>query len=191
LLFITYCSKGGSQLDLFTSNGHTSSIQPPIVCFNALKPLGYTRASARHTPCAYSILLQISPFSCPPRLLPVTVARQTQHYIEITACPMHSRIYTKPDKVIPPQVQAQIMILHIQQLPAVLCNALGHCYFPPNMSDLVTEFNNQTLVIASDGSMAHNTATQAWILYGTQTNTRAYGHGPYARGRPTSHITFG
>ena len=69
-------------------------------------------------------------FSCPPKLLPVTVARQTQHYIKITACPMHSHIYTKPDKVIPPQVQAQAqsMIQHIQQFPAVLCNALGHCY---------------------------------------------------------------
>jgi hypothetical protein len=121
-------------------------------------------------------------FSCPPRLLPVSVARQTQHYIEITACPMHSHIYIKLDKVIPPQVKAQSMIQHIQQLPAVLQNALGHCYFPPNMSNLVTEFNNQTLVIASDGSMAHNTATQAWILYGTQTNTQAYGHGPVPGG---------
>ena len=110
------------------------------------------------------------------------MARQTQHYIEITARPLHSHIYTKPDKVISPQVQAQSMIQHIQQLPAVLRNALGHCYFPPNMSDLVTEFNNQTLVIASDGSMAHNTATQAWILYGTQTNTQAYGHGPVPGG---------
>jgi hypothetical protein len=52
----------GSQLDLFSNNGHTSSIQPLIVCSNALKPLGYTGASAKHTPCAYSILLQISPF---------------------------------------------------------------------------------------------------------------------------------
>ena len=114
-------------------------------------------------------------FSSTPRLLPVTVARQTQHYIEITARPLHSHIYTKPDKVISPQVQAQSMIQHIQQLPAVLRNALGHCYFPPNMSDLVTEFNNQTLVIASDGSMAHNTATQAWVLYGTSTESPAYG----------------
>ena len=30
-------------------------------------------------------------FSCPPRLLPVTVARQTQHYIEITAGKQKSR----------------------------------------------------------------------------------------------------
>ena len=95
---------------------------------------------------------------------------------------MHSHIYTKPTKVTPPQVQAQSMIQHIQQLPAVLGNALGHCYFPPNMSNLATEFNNQTLVIASDGTMAHNTATQAWILYGTQTNTWAYGHAPVPGG---------
>ena len=57
------------------------------------------------------------------------------------------------------------------------------------MSDLVTEFNIQTLVIASDGSMAYNTATQAWILYGTQTNTRAYGHGPVpGEGHPLTSL---
>ena len=59
------CAKAwehGSQLDQFTNNGHTSSIQSPIVCSNALKPLGYTGASAKHTSCAYSILLQMSPF---------------------------------------------------------------------------------------------------------------------------------
>ena len=48
-------------LDLFTNNGHTSSIQPPIACSNALKPLVYTWFSAKHTPHAYSILLQMSP----------------------------------------------------------------------------------------------------------------------------------
>ena len=59
------CAKAwehGSQLSLFTNNGHTSSIQSPIVCSNALKPLGYTGASAQRTPPAYSILLQMSPF---------------------------------------------------------------------------------------------------------------------------------
>ena len=50
------------------------------------------------------------------------------------------------------------------------------------MFDLVSEFNSQILAIASDGSMAHNTANHAWVLYGTQTNTCAYGHGVVPRG---------
>ena len=82
----------------------------------------------------------------------------------------------------PPQVQAQSMVQHMQQLPAVILYCTRTLLLPPNMSDLVTEFNNQTLDIASDSSMAHNTDTQAWILYGTQTNTQAYGHGPVPGG---------
>ena len=67
---------------------------------------------------------------------------------------------------------------HIQNLPMVLHNTLGHCYFPPDTSALVAEFNQETLILASDGSVLHNDATQAWVLYGTSTESRAYGHGP-------------
>ena len=42
---------------------------------------------------------------------------------------------------------------------------------------MVIEYNNHTLVIASNGSVISNDATHAWILYGTHTKTRAYGHG--------------
>ena len=44
------------------------------------------------------------------------------------------------------------------------------------------EFNSETLVLASDGSDLMGDATQAWILYGTHTDTRAYGHGPVPGG---------
>ena len=44
------------------------------------------------------------------------------------------------------------------------------------------EFNSGTLVLASDGSVLIDDATQAWILYGTRTDIRAYGHGPVPGG---------
>jgi hypothetical protein len=46
----------------------------------------------------------------------------------------------------------------------------------------VEEFNSETLVLASDGSVHMGDATQAWILYGMCTDTQAYGHGPVPRG---------
>ena len=44
------------------------------------------------------------------------------------------------------------------------------------------EFNSETLVLASDGSVLMGDATQALILYGTHTDTQAYGHGPVPGG---------
>ena len=70
---------------------------------------------------------------------------------------------------------------HIQNLPMVLHNTLEHCYFPLDTSALVTEFNQESLILASDGSVLHNDATQAWVLYGTNTASQAYGHGPVPR----------
>ena len=63
-----------------------------------------------------------------------------------------------------------------------LCAALGHCYFPPNTSELVAELHNKTLFVASDGSVLNNGATHAWILHGAQSKIRAYGHGPIPGG---------
>ena len=59
---------------------------------------------------------------------------------------------------------------------------LGIVTFLPNTSELVAEFHNQTLFVASNGSVCINGATLAWILYGTQTKIRAYGHGPFPGG---------
>jgi hypothetical protein len=52
----------------------------------------------------------------------------------------------------------------------------------PNTSELVEELHNQTLFVASNGSVVNNGATHAWILYGTQTKIWAYGHGPVPGG---------
>ena len=71
---------------------------------------------------------------------------------------------------------------YLKNLPKDLRATLGHCYFPTNTSDLVAELHNQTLFVASDGSVLNNEASHAWILYGTQTKIRAYGHGPVPRG---------
>ena len=71
---------------------------------------------------------------------------------------------------------------YLKSLPKDLCAALGHGYFPPNTSELVAELHNQTLFIASNGAVCNNGATHAWILYGTQTKIRAYGHGPVPGG---------
>jgi hypothetical protein len=46
----------------------------------------------------------------------------------------------------------------------------------------VAELHNQTLFIASDGLVCNNGATHAWILYGTQTKIRTFGHGPVPGG---------
>ena len=54
---------------------------------------------------------------------------------------------------------------------------MGHSFFPTNISDLVAEYNNHTLVIASNESVIYNDATCALILYSTHTKTHAYGHG--------------
>ena len=47
---------------------------------------------------------------------------------------------------------------------------------------LFRSLNSDTLVLASDGSVLMGDATQTWILYGTRTDTRAYGHGPVPGG---------
>ena len=66
---------------------------------------------------------------------------------------------------------------YFKNLPQDLCAVFGHCYFSPNTSELVAEFHNQTLFVASKGSVCNNGATQPWILYGAQTKIHAYGHG--------------
>jgi hypothetical protein len=71
---------------------------------------------------------------------------------------------------------------NVQQLPPMLHNTIGHCHFPLDASTLIEEFNCETLVLARDGSVLMGDATQAWILYGTRTDTRAYGHGPVPGG---------
>ena len=53
----------------------------------------------------------------------------------------------------------------------VLHNTLGHCFSSLGTTALVVEFNGETLILASDGSVLHNDATQAWVLYGTNTES--------------------
>ena len=66
---------------------------------------------------------------------------------------------------------------------------LGIVTFPPNTSELVAELHNQTLFIASNGSVLNNGATHAWILYGAQSKIRAYGHGPVpGSGQPLTSL---
>ena len=65
---------------------------------------------------------------------------------------------------------------HLSKHPLALWSAMGYCFFPTNISDLVAECSNHTLVIASNRSDFNNEATHVWVLYGTHTKTRAYGH---------------
>ena len=60
---------------------------------------------------------------------------------------------------------------HIQNLPPVLHNTLENCSFPLDTSALAIEFNGETLIWASNGSIVYNDATQAWVLYGTSTES--------------------
>ena len=72
--------------------------------------------------------------------------------------------------------------MDLTSLPKDLHAVLGHCYFPPNTSELVAELHNQTLFVASDSSVLNNEATHAWILYGKQSKISGYGHGPVPGG---------
>ena len=113
----------------------------------------------------------------------VTVAQRTAQFLELTACPFFSHTNVQSSKSSATAVKTSISISHyLQQLPQVLRNAIGHCHFPSDTSDLVDEFNSQTLVLASDGSVLRGEATQAWILYGKHTETQAYGQGPVPDG---------
>jgi hypothetical protein len=117
-------------------------------------------------------------FARPSKLIPVTVVRSTQQFLELTACPMLAQEYEQNTSHPTSPLVATSIMQHIQNLPMVLHNTLGHCYFSLDTSALVAEFNQETLILASDGSVLHNDATQAWVLYGTNTESRAYGHEP-------------
>jgi hypothetical protein len=116
-------------------------------------------------------------------MIPVTVAQVTAHSLELSACPIPSHIHGHTDHTRNSSIHtASTISQHMQQLPQRLYHAIGHCHFPLDTSDLVEEFNSETLVLASDGSVLIDDATQAWILYGTHTDTQAYGHGPVPGG---------
>jgi hypothetical protein len=121
-------------------------------------------------------------------MIPMTVAQVTAQFLELSACPTPSHIHGHIDHTSPIGIHtAPTISQHLQQLPPILRNAIGHCHFSLDTSDLVEEFNSGTLVLASDGSVLVDDATQAWILYGTCTDTQAYGHGPVPGGR--QHLT--
>ena len=86
-------------------------------------------------------------FSHPVTILPVTVAQQNDSLITITARPLHSHGYThQTDST--SQIHRAIMSSlpqHLGKLAMTLWSAMGHCFFPTNISDLVTEYNNHTL----------------------------------------------
>ena len=122
-------------------------------------------------------------FSWPSQMISVTVAQVTAQFLELSACPIPSHINGHTDHTSAIGIYtAPTISQHLQQLPSILRNTIGHCHFPLDTSDLVEEFNSETLVLASDGSVLMDDATQAWILYGTRTDTRAYGHGPVPGG---------
>ena len=123
-------------------------------------------------------------------MIPVTVSRVTAQFLELSACPITSHIHGHTNQTGPIGIHTAPKISqHLQQLPSILRNTIGHCHFPLDTSDLVEEFNSGTLVLASDGSVLIDDATQAWILYGTRTDTRAYGHGPVPGGGTASHLS--
>ena len=104
-------------------------------------------------------------------------------FLEHSACPTPLHIHGHTDNTGSIGVHTSSTILnHLQQLPPILHNAIGHCHFPVDTSDLVEEYNSDTLVLASDGSVLMGDDTQAWILYGMCTDTQEYGHGPIPGG---------
>ena len=101
------------------------------------------------------------------------MAHRTSQFIELTATPLHSHRYIHPQTGTPSSCLPTPLSIsgYLKNLPKDLCAALGHCYFPPNTSELVAELHNQSLFIASNGSVCNIGATHAWILYGAQTKS--------------------
>jgi hypothetical protein len=96
----------------------------------------------------------------------------TTQFLELSASPIISHIHGHTDHTSAIGINiASTISHHLQQLPPILHNTIGHCHFPLDTSDLVEEFNSETLVLASDGSVLLDDATQAWIPYGTHTDT--------------------
>jgi hypothetical protein len=111
-------------------------------------------------------------FSRPSQMIPVTVTQVTAQFLELSACPVPSHIHGQTDHISAIGIHtASTISEHLQQLPPILRNTIGHCHFPLDTSDLVKEFNSETLVLASDGSVLMGDATQSWILYGMCTDT--------------------
>jgi hypothetical protein len=128
-------------------------------------------------------------FSRPSQMIPVTVAQVTAQFLELSACSIPSHIHGHTDHTSAIGIHsAPTISQHLQHLPPILRNTIGHCHFPLDTSDLVEDLNSETLVLASDGSIFMGDATLAWILYSTRTDTQAYGHGPVSGGGqpPTS-----
>ena len=87
-------------------------------------------------------------------MIPVTVAQVTAQFLELSACPITSHINGHTNQTSPIGIHtASTISQHLQQLPPILHNTIGHCHFPLDTSDLVEEFNSETLVLASDGSV--------------------------------------
>jgi hypothetical protein len=122
-------------------------------------------------------------FSRLSHMIPVTVAQVTAQFLELSACPITSHIHGQTDHTSAIGIHtASTISEHLQQLPPILRNTIGHCHFPLDTSNLVEEFNSETLVLSSYGSVLMGDATQGWILYGTHSDTQAYGHGPVPGG---------
>jgi hypothetical protein len=77
----------------------------------------------------------------PSKLIPATVARSTQLFLVLTAHPMLAQEYEQNTSHPTSPLVATSIMQHIQNLPVVLHNTLGHCYFPLDTSALMAEFN--------------------------------------------------
>ena len=132
---------------------------------------------ARQSPQIFQLSSDVT-FSRPSQMIPVTVAQVIAQFLELSACPIPSHIHGHTNHTRNSGIYTAFTISqHLQQLPSILLNTIGHCHFPLDTSDLVDKFNIATLALASDGSVLMGDATQAWILYSTRTDTCAYGCG--------------
>jgi hypothetical protein len=76
-------------------------------------------------------------FARPSKLIPVTVARSTQQFLELTTRPMLAQEYEQNTSHPTSPLVATPIMQHIQNLPMVLHNTLGHCSFPLDTSVLL------------------------------------------------------
>ena len=86
-------------------------------------------------------------FSRPSKMIPVTVAQVTAQFLELSACPIPSHIHGHTDKTGAIVIHTATTISeHLQQLPPILRNTIGHCHFPLDTSDLVEELDRKSVV---------------------------------------------
>jgi len=113
-------------------------------------------------------------FTRPLGLLPISIVFRGKTLIQTSGLPpLPPTAPTLACPSLPPSTAHE----YISQLHPSLHWAIGQCFFPPDLSGLLTDLQTCYAAMASDGSVTSSNATQGWVLLGTRSHQRAHGHG--------------